>query len=110
MIMAKTQPKAAAKPATIPAADPISAKALELSGLTQDQFSALTEGEQENYLNSAKAELATPFEPPAADAAPVAINTVKMVRDAETNPKPHTADVHPDEVDNFKAGGWVVSE
>lgn len=33
--------------------------------------------------------------------------TVKMVRDAEVYPEPHSADVHPDEVENFKAAGWA---
>lgn len=32
--------------------------------------------------------------------------TVRMVRDAELFPAPHCADVHPAEVENFKAGGW----
>lgn len=32
--------------------------------------------------------------------------TVRMVRSAEQFPKPHEADVHPDEVENFKAAGW----
>jgi hypothetical protein len=31
---------------------------------------------------------------------------VRMVRD-ESYPEPREADVHPDEVDNFAAGGWV---
>lgn len=31
---------------------------------------------------------------------------VKMVRDSEHFPAPHSADVHPDEVSNFVAGGW----
>ena len=31
---------------------------------------------------------------------------VRMVRNAEQFPEPHRADVHPAEVDNFKAGGW----
>jgi hypothetical protein len=108
MTMAKNQPKAAAKPATTTAVDAVQTEALNLSGLTQEQFSALTEGEQGNYLNAAKAALAVPVEA-ATHPAPAA-DTVKMVREAETNPKPHTADVHPDEVDNFKAGGWVLSE
>lgn len=35
------------------------------------------------------------------------VATVKMVRDAELYPDgPHEADVHPDEVENFRAGGW----
>lgn len=40
---------------------------------------------------------------PAAKSEP---SIVKMVRDAEQFPAPHTADVHPAEVENFKAGGW----
>lgn len=36
----------------------VQAKALEMTGLSQDQFNALTEGEQNNYLNAAKAALA----------------------------------------------------
>lgn len=41
---------------------------------------------------------------PKTEAAP---KLVKMVRDSEAYPKPHTADVHPDEVENFASGGWV---
>lgn len=33
---------------------------------------------------------------------------VKMTRDSADEPK--AADVHPDEVENYKAGGWVVAE
>jgi hypothetical protein len=33
---------------------------------------------------------------------------VRMVRDAELYPEgPHEADVHPDEVENYEAGGWA---
>lgn len=32
---------------------------------------------------------------------------VPMVRSASHYPAPHTADVHPDEVANFAAGGWT---
>ena len=32
---------------------------------------------------------------------------VAMVRDAEIYPEPHTATVHPDEVDNYAQGGWT---
>lgn len=32
---------------------------------------------------------------------------VKMVRDPEAYPEPHTADVHPDEVENYRVGGFV---
>lgn len=34
------------------------------------------------------------------------IKYVEMVRDAEIYPEPHTATVHPDEVDNYAQGGW----
>lgn len=37
------------------------------------------------------------------------MQTVRMVRDAEAYPAPHTADVHPAEVENYAVGGWVVS-
>jgi hypothetical protein len=47
-----------------PAADPVKAKALEISALTQEQFDALTEGERDNYLNAAKAALAVPAAKP----------------------------------------------
>lgn len=33
--------------------------------------------------------------------------TVRMSRDQEQFPAPHSADVHPDEVANFQASGWV---
>lgn len=36
------------------------------------------------------------------------MNTIPMARDAEHYPAPHTADVHPDEVENFTAAGFVV--
>lgn len=32
---------------------------------------------------------------------------VKMTRDPARYPAPHAADVHPAEVDNYAAGGWV---
>jgi hypothetical protein len=31
-----------------------------------------------------------------------------MVRDPNQYPAPHAADVHPDEVDNYRAGGWLL--
>lgn len=31
---------------------------------------------------------------------------VKMARDPEIYPDPHTADVHPDEVENYRKGGF----
>ncbi len=34
--------------------------------------------------------------------------TVKMIRDEEQFPEgPYTADVHPDEVENYRVGGWI---
>jgi len=42
-----------------------------------------------------------------APAAKAEVKLVKMSRDAEQHPAPHTADVHPDEVENFEAGGWT---
>lgn len=35
-----------------------------------------------------------------------AVQLVPMVRSADDFPEPHTADVHPDEVANYAAGGW----
>ncbi len=34
-----------------------------------------------------------------------------MIRDKEQFPVgPHTADVHPDEVENYRLGGWVEAD
>jgi hypothetical protein len=61
---------------------------------------------------------AAPQEPPAqaqtvapAEDPPSApqLQLVPMVRDGSHFPEPHTADVHPDEVDNYLRGGWVVA-
>lgn len=41
---------------------------------------------------------------PAARTAPA--DSVKMVRDPESYPAPHVARVHPDEVENYRSGGW----
>lgn len=35
------------------------------------------------------------------------IQLVAMVRDPESYPAPHEAQVHPDEVKNYYLGGWV---
>lgn len=38
-----------------------------------------------------------------------AVLTVSMIRDEPDHPGgPTTADVHPDEVANYEAGGWIV--
>lgn len=34
---------------------------------------------------------------------------VRMTRDVNAYPAPHTADVHPAEVDNYAAGGWQLA-
>lgn len=37
------------------------------------------------------------------------VKLVPMVRDPEQFPEgPHAADVHPDEVENYKPAGWTV--
>lgn len=46
-----------------------------------------------------------------ADAAALAASAVELVqmqRDPDMYPAPHMADVHPDEVDNYAAHGWVA--
>jgi hypothetical protein len=35
---------------------------------------------------------------------------VKMVRDQDQYEAPHEAEVHPDEVENYKAGGWTEAK
>lgn len=35
---------------------------------------------------------------------------VTMVRDADIYDAPHTAQVHPDEVQNYYSGGWVPAK
>lgn len=37
-------------------------------------------------------------------------DTIHMKRDPEVYPAPHEADVHPDEVENYRVGGWEPSE
>lgn len=37
----------------------------------------------------------------------VQLVTVAMVRDELIYPAPHSADVHPGEVENYRAGGWT---
>lgn len=41
--------------------------------------------------------------------APQQERTVEMVRDSSTNRPPYRADVHPDEVDNYRAHGWQIA-
>lgn len=35
---------------------------------------------------------------------------IKMTRDAEQYPAPHEVDVHPDEVENYRVGGFAPSD
>lgn len=49
----------------------------------------------------------TPEEADAVIKADNAVQLVPMVRDPGQWPAPHNADVHPDEVANYAAGGWV---
>lgn len=71
------------------------AAALAAANVTEEQFSALSADEQAKIL---------------ADVAPgdEDIKFVTMVRDAEQYPEPHSAEVHPDEVDNYRPGGWEI--
>lgn len=44
------------------------------------------------------------------DAAVDPIQYVAMVRDEKAYPAPHTAQVHPDEVQNYYPGGWTPAK
>jgi hypothetical protein len=35
---------------------------------------------------------------------------VKMVRDPDQYEAPHEAEVHPDEVEDYKSGGWTEAK
>ncbi|MBA9854481.1 MAG: hypothetical protein GXP07_03055 [Betaproteobacteria bacterium] len=65
------------------------------AGLTEEQFNALSAEEQAKILADA---------PKGQDE----IEFVTMVRDPEQYPEPHSAQVHPDEVDNYRPGGWEI--
>ena len=36
--------------------------------------------------------------------------TIRMTRDPAFYPAPHSADVHPDEVENYRKGGFAVAD
>lgn len=72
----------------------------DASNADADQAAALQAKAEAEARSAAEAEAA-------AAAAAQAVQLVPMVRDEATWPAPHTADVHPDEVGNFAAGGWV---
>lgn len=67
-----------------------------VAGLTREQRAAKLAAQQ--------------HEQQAPATATAAVQTVAMVRDAEQFPRPHTADVHPAEVENYRRTGWRVKE
>ncbi|WP_353192116.1 hypothetical protein [Pandoraea pnomenusa] len=79
------------------------AKALAAAGVTEEQFAALGDEEKAKIQATIEAEVVPPAGGDDGDEGPV---LVKMVRDADLYPEPHEAQVHPDEVDNYRAGGW----
>lgn len=84
-----------AKKSTSAKAAAARAAALTAANLTEEQFSALSAEEQAKILADV----------PAAEEE---IKFVTMVRDPEQYPEPHSAQVHPDEVDNYRPGGWEI--
>ena len=75
------------------------AKALSDAGLTEEQFAALSEEEQAKLLADA-----------GISPADEGIAFVQMKRDPESYSAPHSAQVHPDEVENYAVGGWEVDD
>lgn len=84
-----------AKKSTSAKAAAARAAALAAANVTEEQFSALSADEQAKILIAA---------PQVEDE----IDYVTMVRDPEQYPEPHSAQVHPDEVDNYRPGGWEI--
>jgi predicted TPR repeat methyltransferase len=78
----------------------LNAKALELSGLDQEVFDALTDEEKEVHLKAAAEAIEAEAKAKADDKGP---KLVKMFKDDGSK-----ADVHPDEVENYKLGDWKV--
>lgn len=74
------------------------AKALAAASLTEEQFAALSEEEKAKILVAVDAAGGGGDDGP---------ELVTMVRDADLYPEPHEAQVHPDEVDNYRPGGWT---
>ncbi|AVF41510.1 hypothetical protein [Pandoraea apista] len=79
------------------------AKTLAVAGLTEEQFAALGDEEKAKILTTLDATAAAP-KGYGDDDGPT---LVKMIRDVEGYPEPHEAQVHPDEVDNYRPGGWT---
>jgi hypothetical protein len=76
------------------------AKALEAAGLTEEQFAALSADEQAKIV---------PLDAPENGDAADEIEYVTMKRDEKVYDAPHTAQVHPDEVENYRRGGWEIA-
>lgn len=79
-----------------------------MAGLTREQraereAAKLAELHQEELTPEQEQELDKELEQEGANQ----IAFVMMVRDEEKYPAPHTAQVHPDEVQNYYSGGWV---
>jgi len=79
-----------------------------MAGLTREQRAAreaakLAELQQEELTPEQEQELDEELEQEGANQ----IAFVMMVRDEDKWPAPHTAQVHPDEVQNYYSGGWV---
>lgn len=84
-------------------------KAIEISGVDADGFKQLDGEDRAKYLQEA-AELLGPEQPSDAGQDSPAIRFVSMKRDSDAYPEPHTAQVHPDEVENYQLGGWVHAD
>ncbi|WP_331693500.1 hypothetical protein [Pandoraea sputorum] len=77
------------------------AKALAAAGLSEEQFAALSDEDKAKILPTIED---TNAGGGGDDDSP---EFVKMVRDVDSYPEPHEAQVHPDEVDNYRPGGWT---
>ena len=73
-----------------------------------ESFKKLDKEERAKYLHEAA--VALNVEDQGGDDSADAADLVKMKRDPEFYPEPHTCLVHPDEVDNYQLGGWVHAE
>lgn len=81
------------------------AKALADAGVTEEQFVALNDEEKAKVLATIDVTVAAPKS--GGDGDEYAPRLVKMMRDVDGYPEPHEAQVHRDEVDNYRPGGWV---
>jgi hypothetical protein len=84
-------------------------KAIEISGVDADGFKKLDAEDRAKYLQEA-AELLGQEYPSDGSQDSQTIHFVNMKRDTDAYPEPHTAQVHPDEVENYQLGGWVHAE